>query len=881
MVRTTLLKDYKKLCSNSNLLKGCGGKGRNLFVLKKAGFNVPEFVVITEESIKEIFKDIIPEIDSLLKKLHSGNDKTIAEIAEEIKKTITSYHVNSIFSCEIISKLEEIFGVNFYVSVRSSANSEDGASDSFAGILSSYMFVAKDNIIEKISMVYASAFSERALKYMILKNIDPDAGKMAIVIQTMIDSKNAGVAFSRDVTGNMNDVLIVAGYGLGEGIVSDKTDTDSYYVERNSNEIRSIINFKNTFLVNSPDKKKLTETSVTEENKKAAVLSEKEIIEIKNTVLEIEALMSFPQDIEFCKSHDGQLYILQSRNITTINASEIKILDNSNIVESYPGITRPLTFSFAKSAYENVFSGTMKLFKISESDQINLEPALQHLIAHHKGRVYYNLHHWYKIVSKVIASEQSLKAWENLVGIKQSSSNDLKISRSKKLFSLYVLISLIFKYKRICANFFRFFNSEYKSLNEFLKWSKEGRTSPTEIFTFFEQKSKLLFEGWAPTIVNDFFTFKSFDLLKKISSKKTNNNNIANDLLCGIEGVESELPVLELLKLTNKVKSNKFLSEIFKNKPGYVLYIISSSQYTDFKSDFDNYIKKYGDRVLEELKLETPNLRMKPEKLVSMIQNQLETNNTVEAIKSRQTSIRTNAEKEIRKSLILNPVKKLLFEVVLGFTKQAVRNRENMRFARTRAYGVVKELFAVIGSYMVDENVIDAPEDISWLEVSEVKQYCNCGDSGSFRKIISERKAEYAAYENLKLADKIMYQGDTVPSTKENAEHNQIKEGSLLGLGVSGGIIKGTAMIVHKPSLELNIKGEILVTKMTDPGWIFLMAQAGGIISEKGSLLSHTAIVGRELGIPTIVGVTNATTLIENGERIEINGEKGEIKKIL
>jgi phosphohistidine swiveling domain-containing protein len=77
-----------------------------------------------------------------------------------------------------------------------------------------------------------------------------------------------------------------------------------------------------------------------------------------------------------------------------------------------------------------------------------------------------------------------------------------------------------------------------------------------------------------------------------------------------------------------------------------------------------------------------------------------------------------------------------------------------------------------------------------------------------------------------------------------------------------------------------DVKGKILVSKMTDPGWVFLMSQAIALVTEKGSLLSHTAIVGRELGIPVVVAVQDATQRIKTGERIRVNGSTGTIERI-
>jgi pyruvate,water dikinase len=83
--------------------------------------------------------------------------------------------------------------------------------------------------------------------------------------------------------------------------------------------------------------------------------------------------------------------------------------------------------------------------------------------------------------------------------------------------------------------------------------------------------------------------------------------------------------------------------------------------------------------------------------------------------------------------------------------------------------------------------------------------------------------------------------------------------------------------LVRCPADAGDVQGKVLVAEMTDPGWVFLMVSAAGLVVEKGSLLSHTAIIGREFGIPTVVGVEGATDLIRNGQVIQVNGQTGEI----
>ena len=150
--------------------------------------------------------------------------------------------------------------------------------------------------------------------------------------------------------------------------------------------------------------------------------------------------------------------------------------------------------------------------------------------------------------------------------------------------------------------------------------------------------------------------------------------------------------------------------------------------------------------------------------------------------------------------------------------------------------------------------------------------------------LVEKRKSEYAQYKDLILPDRIIYSEKEKPDltsylqdlTREGLDFSQV----LTGVAVSKGVAEGEALVITEPVLNADVKGKILVSKMTDPGWVFLMSQAIALVTEKGSLLSHTAIVGRELGIPVVVAVQDATQRIKTGERIRVNGSTGTIERI-
>ena len=148
------------------------------------------------------------------------------------------------------------------------------------------------------------------------------------------------------------------------------------------------------------------------------------------------------------------------------------------------------------------------------------------------------------------------------------------------------------------------------------------------------------------------------------------------------------------------------------------------------------------------------------------------------------------------------------------------------------------------------------------------------------RKTVSDRKDQYKLYRELPPYSRLIFAEG--PFNKRHANvnsyHKKLSDNELFGVPCSGGICEGEALVITDVNDTGDVKDKILITKMTDPGWVFLLTQAKGVISEKGSLLSHTAIISREIGIPSIVGVKDLMLTIQSGDLIRMNGDKGKIE---
>lgn len=257
-----------------------GGKGASLGEMTNAGILVPPGFVVTTETYRQFYNQELP-----------------ADVQEEILAAFASLGAER-------------------VAVRSSAVAEDSLSASWAGQLESFLNVTKEKLIDKIRECWSSIRSERALAYAAKQNVKEDQLLVAVVIQKMVDSEVAGVMFTvHPITKNNSEIMIEAGYGLGELLVQGMITPDNFLVNKNTLEIKeSNINTQETMLIYENGENKQRE--VPDNKKSEPALDEDQIKELSNLGIKIEKHYQTPQDIEWALEK-SKFYILQSRPVTT------------------------------------------------------------------------------------------------------------------------------------------------------------------------------------------------------------------------------------------------------------------------------------------------------------------------------------------------------------------------------------------------------------------------------------------------------------------------------------------------------------------------------------------------------------------------------------
>ncbi|MFV2082557.1 MAG: PEP/pyruvate-binding domain-containing protein, partial [bacterium] len=399
-----------------------GGKAFNLFKLRSLGLPVPDWFVLSAGVFDKFIMAMEGNIEDLLSRIDSSDAGSFDRASSRIGDLILSVDLPDKIEVGILDQVSLSLDNGLHLSVRSSVIGEDSSQDSFAGQMDSFLNVRQENVLKAVRKVWASAFSARSLVYRHSKNISLSGIYAAVIIQNMLQPETSGVIFTRKPETLACQCYISAAYGLGEGVVSDRVITDTYSLAWDTSEITKDVGQKDLRIV--LDRKKQCGTraeALPIDLRGRQVLTDERIRELCNTGIRIERCFGAPQDIEWAYCGDGKLYILQSRPITFNDrkkeSGQYRIWDNSNIVESYPGLTLPLTFSFIRKGYEHSFRRAIQGLVINKSALNGVLPIFSNMLGLIDGRVYYNLLNWYKMLSYLPGFSRHKGSWDQMIGI--------------------------------------------------------------------------------------------------------------------------------------------------------------------------------------------------------------------------------------------------------------------------------------------------------------------------------------------------------------------------------------------------------------------------------------------------------------------------------
>ena len=778
----------------------------------------------------------------------------------------------------LVSENEEVnlsFSEKEYFAVRSNFSSEDSGEHSFAGQFLTRLNVKREKVKEAVQEVFASYagsldYKEKANRgkeeYCPTKREKGEQEKEeqqekaeqkklessieTVLIQEMLFPEKSGVLFTKNPKGILSEMVVVLGQGLGDKVVEDQENVLTYHY------------FPGECLYQEGRGQSCMSEQAQESP--GLALDEEELKTLFTLGERIEQLFQKPMDIEFA-IEKGKVYILQAREITTLDMHlPVRILDNSNISESFPGICLPLSESFAGEMYSGIFTSLGRRFlgkKVSSYEEL-----FQRMVGGFSGRMYYEISSWYDILRLLPFSRKIIPVWQGMLGV---SNEEISFSKKRPSFFLKCRIAFLFCYyffvsQRKMKELDRFFQERYASYS---KRVDEEEDAQALYRIFLEMKEDLLRE-WDITLINDMVSFISTHLY----GKKT------------AFSLETMKPVRALSAL--KTVAGK--------------YGLDSEEY---RREKQSYISAYGDRIVGELKLETRTYRTNEELLDRWILDSLEADSAEKDCEETSCSEKLSDQKQ-RKSFLYR------------LAESSCNNREISRLHRTRCFGLMRRIVDKIGEKTIGF-------DLYYLSLNELKELLFSGKDFSLK--IAREKELRKAYERLPVLSRVKLLGkvDRDPlaekirvlnykfvkgkgsreeksgksedifssesmnlKRKEDIKGQDVEKGKeagnntqrvFFGRGVSKGIFRGEVLKIK--SLQevraTEAKGKILLSYSTDPGWFPYLNMAEGLITEIGSLLSHSAILARELEKPAVVNIPNIMEELQSGDIVEIDGDLG------
>lgn len=730
--------------------------------------------------------------------------------------------VDEISEKELLNLIDINFKIKYFA-VRSSAIVEDGTQTSFAGHFYSAVGVTFENLFKEYLNVRKSFGNQSG----------------AVIIQEFVPSAKSGVLFT---DAGENKILINANFGLCKSVVEGEP-CDEYIYSRNSIPLKEHIekNKNPLFFDNGNFNKKLKSAE--------KVLNENEIKLLIDKCLEIEKNFGIPQDIEWC-FYNEELFILQSRPVTrkVFQKNEKIYYDSANIAESYSGIVKPLTLSFASEIYKTVYINLLHASGASNKKLMRYIEIFNKMTASFYGRLYYNMNNWYLMMKFIPGYDRNKTNLEDMItsNIRENVSAEIQPSFWLRFFYPIILVFKILFFPFIVRKFEK---KVRKYIRDFRK-SNFKQYSANQCIEKYKELEKELLSKWHITVENDFLVMTYLGILKK---------NLKDNEIQQYIGFEN--------KSAKQVEKLKYLvSEIFKDEAlkKYVIdenvveFEINIKNNKHISNLLDEYFENYGGRFANELKLESSDIEEDKSKLLKLFK-------LYENFQNRTI----NQKSEI-------PEKFIVRYALKKFKKYASK-REVLRLLRSNTFSVVRKIFNRIGEELVENKLINLVDDIFYLEISEIFEFEKYLKTDYLKNQVSQRKINYENFS--KITPQPFFgicEGEEVPLK----EYSENIEKTLRGRPCTYGKIKGKVKVFKEYFIPDEIDFDILVTKNTDPGWTTLIGLSKGMIIEHGGILSHAAIVSRELGIPTVIGVENVVEILKDNQIVEIDGSTGKIEII-
>ncbi|AMR26660.1 hypothetical protein A0257_05760 [Hymenobacter psoromatis] len=798
------------------------------------------------------------------------------------------------------------------VAVRSSVADEDGAAAAFPGLMDTVLSVSTwPELHAAVARVAASAYSERALAYRRRLGL-PLAARPAVVVQHQVAARAAGVLFST-FPEYPQEMAIHAVSGLGEGLVNGQRVPQEYYLNKASGAVvHSVLPAEepghessaladDDALIGLNGEGDLSSRSAGVEavtlvayppaaapGVPTPLLSPDALAELHRLSQQLEAALGQPQDVEFAQDAAGRLWLVQARPLTQV-VPEVVVYDNANIQESYCGVTTPLTFSFAQRAYATVYRQTMRTLGLPAATIAAHETVITNLLALQQGRIYYNLNNWYRGLQLLPNFRQSKADMERMMGVLEPVEfvRDQRKTPRQRLALLPRLAAnlgrLLWAFRQLprrATAFEQHVEQEYRHFYQ----QPLAALPPAALLAAIERLDDALLNRWTTPIINDFRVMMANGaaVRRLRQAGLPDPEEWLSRYLSGGAPAAAEAP---LASLRPALALRALADWARRDHPALLPHLRAPTPRLPadvarlapaLHQQVQDYIAHYGDRTIGELKLETETMRTDDLLVYKYLQNYLAApdEGAPAPLPPPAGSLAAAAATELTTRLAGHGRRAARRTwAALATLRQAVARREELRLARTRLFGMYRAAYRALGQRLAEAGILAAPLDVFFLTETEVRAALAGGPA--WAPLVAARQVEFAAARAAPApAGRLLH-----PARPAAPEIALPAEGRLHGTGCYPGEVRGEVVVITDPALADvgAVRGRIVAALRTDPGWAALFPGCRAVLIERGSALSHSVILLRELGIPTIINIPGLTQQLQTGQVVAVDGRTGEV----
>jgi pyruvate,water dikinase len=811
-----------------------GAKGSNLARLARSGFPVPPGFVIGTPSFQDI-------LERSRQRLRETQSEPIQARLQLVQEGIRQWQMPGRLEKDLRQSLARLKGP---WAVRSSLVGEDSRTASYAGQLDSFLDIQREEqAVEAVKSCLCSAFNRRLIQYLqeqYALGIDEYARNlsMAVIVQEMVPARVSGVLFTADPVSGRRWTIIEASPGVGESVTKGIGEPDRYIRD----EKNSLVKYK-------------------PEERSAYLLPGDQIRQLEQIGSRIAAQSGIPRDIEW--AWDGKtIFLLQDRPITAL--VEKKVYSNRMVSDMLPGLIKPLVWTInAEGKLKNTLGRVFtQLIGPSDIDFTKLAKQIH-------SRLYAD-----NSLLGELFTRMGLPAnfFEMMSREEKAAGRKRFVPNAKSVLFLSHLGRFTWRNFRSTKPLGRAIQNHSRELERFRRhdWSSEDEG------TLLDQIDRLI-DLYSDSMWINFIGPLNMMLRQKLLSrliKKRAPDVEPTDLLRGLMGLkslETDREIQDLAKCARgldqaaighltDISDEAIRRELEKTETGRALL-----------QAMDSFLEKYGFLSSLGTDISRPPWMENPVVIWHALAQRIRQPSEKPPVDLDK--IREQAQLRVRARLKRG--QRMIYDRSLSSLIKYVRLREQSSFLVSEDSFHLRQAFLALARRLVNRRALDQKEDIFYLDLEEIRGLIfRTLEAEDARARIAARRAAMDEDARIELPD-VIY-GDLpasfVPSDVPDQEY-------LSGIVGSTGFVRGRARIVLDPAeapADFTQK-DILVVPFSDTSWTPLFSGVGGLIAETGGLLSHTAIIAREYGLPALVNVKKATRLIRDGQLVTLDARRGRV----